>query len=182
VFEPPSLEHGKPWSPTADAQTEAGWHEYVSGSSHAWCLFWEAQLGTAVYGGPCQPASATSPATGTSFRVSYFHDSGNFKYSVNFGSGWLDIPVPGSPNGFDASIIGMTHGWPRGEEGRRGGTGSGATDDQSSLQYKANAYSDWKDWTENDTRGGNQNGVTGYHHCSITNTHYTFIITSISCP
>jgi len=164
-------------STTALKQVEVGWEEHQSGGNHVFCYFWEAQNGNVYWGGPCQGTFWTFPQTDVRLRVAHKTD-GTFHFYVDEGSGFVDLLDLGFG---DDQLGGFTHGWPKGETSRSGGTGTGASDEHSQLQYRSGSSgSNWVNWSNNGTQSGDQDSMPGWHHCKITATLYKIV--SGTCP
>jgi len=166
-------------STSAAVQAEVGWSEDNVGS-HSFCYFWEAQNGNLVWGGPCQGSYWTFPQSAVKFRVAH-HTDGTFHFYVDEGSGtgWVDLVTLGFPDDY---LGNFSHGWPKGETGRSGGTGTGASDDHWALTYRqGSSGSNWVDWSNNGTQNGAQDTMPGWHHCKIIDTRYKIVQNGATC-
>lgn len=159
-------------------QVEVGWTEDLPSGSKRWRLFWEWQNFGA---GNTGHVSFSCCPSNMDFRVGYNATLNSFKYHYqDNGGGWVQIgPANGTPAG-NVNFPVSTGWWPKGETGRYGGDGTGASDDHSGLLFSKDATSGtWINWTGSATQ---QDNIDNWHRCWLSATHYDVRKTGDACP
>jgi hypothetical protein len=100
-------------------------------SSHAFWIFWEVEIGTAMYGG-FSTESVIGCCTTYVFRVVNVPTNTNWKFYYKPSGGTMTQFGPA--NGQDAAF---SQGYPFGEDARVGDPGTSAADKHTNLRYKA---------------------------------------------
>ncbi|MCA1702226.1 MAG: hypothetical protein LC808_02720 [Actinobacteria bacterium] len=115
-----------------DKWAEVGWHEDFSPLGfHQFNVFWEVGIGDIVVG-HLENGPAISCCNWSIFRVEAVVGTNLWKFYFDYAAdgSWTQI---GPSGGQDATFA---TGIAEGETARRGGTGTGAADDQKTLKYR----------------------------------------------
>lgn len=114
-------------------QVEAGWGEYWSlflrSYVHSWRIFWEWQIGNLIDFG------RTTITCCSDYRFKVVYNSAKGKWEFFYHQGDAGTFTQFGPS----KDIGITHGYPKGETGRRGGRPTGASDYHYHLSYQGSS-------------------------------------------
>ncbi len=152
---------------------EVGWVECCPGPGPFFFYFFEGNDGTGgsfTWGGFANGGQVPNPpGNGTSydgrFWLQHFGSATQFHMYVDWNHDGTIDDTAGSPNML------FTSGVPRAETGRRGGTGTGASDHHFQLQYYSSGGS-WLAWPDN---GLPQDGISNWHWQRIGDTAYKVV-------
>jgi hypothetical protein len=154
-------------STSFDKWAEAGWHEQCSYNCdiHLFNFFWEVGYGDVIVCDlGCGPDFACCPWVG--LKVVSVEGNSRWKFWVDYGAdgGWSQI---GPANGADATFFA---GIPMAETGRRGGVGTGASDDHRGLKRKLCSSCGYSYWTSQTLY---RDTISNWHREEINEHHYT---------
>jgi hypothetical protein len=173
---------------TQTKYVEVGWVEHQDSSysyGHRFQYFYEGNDGTrpldqSTFGGLASGADLPLPPQNGNYAARFWENnvSGGSRWNM-----WIDFENDGVTDASrESPSMTFSHGHAFGETGRRGGSGTGASDQHSGLKYFKPDRSGWAYWPNNSpdfTYG--TGGISGWKWCLVTASKYTVIKTSNTC-
>ena len=142
---------------------EVGWVEqWGAGLSHSFKFFYEVDIGSTILGGfSYGPVTSSGAWTGLKVLSTPGTDVWTFEVDWGLDGTWTQI------GSFDATF---NEGIPMGETGRRGGEGTGASDNHRALNYKlCNNGCPWNAWP---TNYAYKDTISNWHGVFQSSNHY----------